>query len=237
MSTVTGKQLLVVDDEATMRQALETSFRRAGWVVGTAAGLDEAIAKFCNDPFPVVITDMRMPDGTGIDVLRHLRTAVPKTAVILLTAYASVPDAVQAMKLGASDYMVKPVSFERLQNAVTRALRNQAAALGICPEQTSPAGRPLMQNSIGNPHTACQGQIRSGSGGFHAGESFDFDPMILANCLRPGLPLREAERILLQATLAATEGNRTRAAEMLGVSLRTIRNKIRAYGLPPRRSA
>src|SRR6185437_9600439 len=56
------------------------------------------------------------------------------------------------------------------------------------------------------------------------------------DAIRPGISLNQAERELIEATLAATDGNRSRAAEMLGVSLRTVRNKIRAYGLPPRRS-
>jgi len=66
---------------------------------------------------------MRMPDGDGLKVMSGIRTLAPETAVIFLTAYGSVPEAVKAMKGGACDYLVKPISFEQLQEAALRFLR------------------------------------------------------------------------------------------------------------------
>jgi DNA-binding NtrC family response regulator len=123
--------VLIVDDEAAMRLALEANFRRRGWAVETADGVVEALAKFRAAPVPVVVTDMRMPDGDGLQVMQGVRTFVPDTAVILLTAYGSVPDAVQAIKEGACDYLQKPVSFEQLQAAAERFV------------ETRPGERPL----------------------------------------------------------------------------------------------
>jgi DNA-binding NtrC family response regulator len=114
--------VLVVDDEPGMRAALGASFLRSGWRVDTAAGAKEAIDKFRCGAYPLVITDIRMPDGDGLQVMRAIRASAPRTAVILLTAFGNIPDAVQAMKDGACDYLVKPVSWEQLEAAAARVL-------------------------------------------------------------------------------------------------------------------
>ena len=119
-------QVLVVDDEVAMRAALEANFARQGWMVETASGATEAIAKFRRRQHRLVVTDIRMPDGDGFDVMRQVQALSPQTAVILLTAFGSVPDAVAAMKGGACDYLVKPVAFEELQRAAQRILERMS---------------------------------------------------------------------------------------------------------------
>jgi DNA-binding NtrC family response regulator len=120
--------VLVVDDEAGMRAALEASFRRNGWNVTTASGAGEALAKFRRAPCPLVVTDVRMPDGDGLHVMQGVREMAPSTAVIFLTAYGTVTDAVEAIKEGACDYLTKPVSFDRLREAAERVLAAAGAA-------------------------------------------------------------------------------------------------------------
>lgn len=115
-------QVLVVDDEAAMRAALEANFRRQGWKVVTAAGTTEALERFRLSPCPLVVTDMRMPDGDGLHVMQGVRALAPETAVIFLTAFANVPEAVNAMRQGACDYLIKPITFEQLQESATRVL-------------------------------------------------------------------------------------------------------------------
>ena len=121
-----------------MRAALEASFRRRGWRVQTAEGVGEALSKFRTAPSTLVVSDMRMPDGDGMQVMQGVRTFVPDTPVIFLTAYGSVPDAVQAIREGACDYLQKPVSFEQLEAAAERFLaprggteRSRAAFEGV----------------------------------------------------------------------------------------------------------
>ncbi|HTT33993.1 MAG TPA: sigma-54 dependent transcriptional regulator [Methylomirabilota bacterium] len=114
--------VLIVDDEAAMRVALEANFRRRGWKVKTASGVVEALEQFRSAPSTLVVTDMRMPDGDGLQVMQGVRTCMPDTPVILLTAYGSVPDAVQAIKGGACDYLQKPVPFEQLEATAKRFL-------------------------------------------------------------------------------------------------------------------
>jgi DNA-binding NtrC family response regulator len=124
-------RVLVVDDEAGMRAALEAHFLRRNWLVDTAANAREALEKFGRAKHPLVVTDIRMPGADGFAVMREARSLAPHTAVILLTAFANVPDAVTAMKGGACDYLVKPVSFEQLEQAAERILaqaRTQAEA-------------------------------------------------------------------------------------------------------------
>lgn len=115
-------QVLVVDDEPAMRAALAASFTQHGWRVETASGASEALLRFRRGLHPLVVSDIRMPDGDGISVLRGIRTLAPRTAVILLTAFGSVPGAVAAMKDGACDYLMKPVAFEPLERAARRVL-------------------------------------------------------------------------------------------------------------------
>jgi DNA-binding NtrC family response regulator len=148
-------RVLVVDDDAGMRTALEARFLRRGWQVETAANATDALDKFRRGLHPLIVTDIRMPGRVpdrvpgrmpdfspdfmpgsihhedGLWVMRAARALAPHTAVILLTAFASVPDAVAAMKDGACDYLVKPVSFEHLEQTAERILyqaRTQAEA-------------------------------------------------------------------------------------------------------------
>jgi two-component system response regulator AtoC len=123
-------QVLVVDDDPGMRSALESSFLRHGWRVETAAGASEAMAKFHRRPHPLVVTDIRMPDTDGFALLRQLRAWEPGTAVILLTAFASIPEAVIAMKDGACDYLVKPVGFDQLQRTAQQILTRSSQVQG-----------------------------------------------------------------------------------------------------------
>ncbi len=117
------KRLLIADDDAGMRAALEARFQRRGWLVDIAVNGTEALAKFRAGLHSLVITDVRMPGRDGFELMREVQTSSARTAVILLTAYGCVPDAVEAMRSGACDYLVKPVCFEKLELAVEQVLR------------------------------------------------------------------------------------------------------------------
>jgi len=113
---------MVVDDEPGIRTALRANFLRHGWRVETACCVREAIRNLEGKEFDLVVTDIRMPDGTGMDVMRSACQSSPGTAVILLTAYGSVPDAVSAMRDGALDYLTKPISFDQLQATAAQVM-------------------------------------------------------------------------------------------------------------------
>jgi DNA-binding NtrC family response regulator len=114
--------VMVVDDEPGIRTALRANFLRHGWKVEVAASVREAIGHLEGKEFDLVVTDIRMPDGTGMEVMRATRQLSPGTAVILLTAYGSVPDAVSAMRDGALDYLTKPISFDQLQATAAKVM-------------------------------------------------------------------------------------------------------------------
>jgi DNA-binding NtrC family response regulator len=124
------KEVLIVDDEAAMRSALEANFQRRGWKVQCAAGVGEALTAFRHEPSRLVITDMRMPDGDGLQVMEGVKKCMPRTPVILLTAYGNVPDAVLAIKGGACEYFEKPISFEELESAAERFVGRDREASG-----------------------------------------------------------------------------------------------------------
>ena len=118
-----ARSVLVVDDEPGMRLALKANFEDSGWQVETACGPTEAMRKFEQTRFPLVVTDVRMPDGDGLDLMRSVRASDASTAVIVLTAFGTVVEAVTAMQGGACDYLIKPFSFDQLQSTVTRVMR------------------------------------------------------------------------------------------------------------------
>jgi DNA-binding NtrC family response regulator len=115
--------VLVVDDEPGMRTALRANFMRCGWHVETASGVRDATEAFGLRGFDLVVSDVRMKDGDGFELLCTVQKNSPNTAVILLTAFGSVPEAVESMRSGAFDYLAKPVSFEQLQAAVARVMQ------------------------------------------------------------------------------------------------------------------
>jgi DNA-binding NtrC family response regulator len=122
MTSGAPSSVMVVDDEPGIRTALRANFLRHGWRVETASSVREAMRALEGREFDLVVTDIRMPDGTGMEVMRSARQWSPGAAVILLTAYGSVPDAVRAMRDGALDYLTKPISFEQLQATAAQVM-------------------------------------------------------------------------------------------------------------------
>lgn len=148
--------VMVVDDEPGIRTALRANFLRHGWKVEVAASVREAIGHLEGKEFDLVVTDIRMPDGTGMEVMRATRRLSPGTAVILLTAYGSVPDAVSAMRDGALDYLTKPISFDQLQATAAKVMH---VARQTPVEVAAPVGgiigqSPLLQRALQRARSA-----------------------------------------------------------------------------------
>lgn len=133
MSVADGRSVLVVDDEAGMRTALRASFLRHGWDVKAAGSVQEAAGAVDHGNFDLVVTDVRMRDGDGFEVMRHVRRLSPSTAVVLLTAFGTVPEAVRSMRGGAFDYLTKPVSFDDLHRTARRVMQQVAEASPATP--------------------------------------------------------------------------------------------------------
>jgi DNA-binding NtrC family response regulator len=125
---MTTRKILIVDDELSVRGSLEEWFREDGFHVETAEDGNRAIAKMEAGPYDIVLLDLKMPGMDGITVQRRIREIDPRATIIILTAYASVETAVEALKLGAFDYITKPVDPDDLSNLVRNALRQKELA-------------------------------------------------------------------------------------------------------------
>ena len=119
------KRILVVDDEQSMRELLAIMLRKEGYEVLTADSRAQAAAAFARGPVDLVVTDVRLPDGDGIEVLRHVKAASPDTVVIVMTAFGTTETAVAARKLGAEAYVLKPFDVDELRIAVRDALAHK----------------------------------------------------------------------------------------------------------------
>nr|MBI3612541.1 sigma-54-dependent Fis family transcriptional regulator [Nitrospirota bacterium] len=115
-----ARSVLVVDDEPSMRLALTESLRRNGFGVSQATDGREAIERISQCKPWLVLTDMKMPRLGGIEVLKEIKKRSPTTAVVVMTAYGTVETAVEAMKHGASDYLLKPFATEALERVLAR---------------------------------------------------------------------------------------------------------------------
>ncbi|MEA2489240.1 MAG: two-component system, NtrC family, response regulator PilR [Acidobacteriota bacterium] len=117
--------LLIVDDEASLRDFLSIVFEEEGWRVETAPSIGDARAAIIRDEPDVVLCDLMLPDGSGIDLIREVKAQSPSIAFIMITAHTSTRSAVEALKAGAMDYIAKPFDIEELKILVNKAVERK----------------------------------------------------------------------------------------------------------------
>ncbi len=120
--TVDSANILVVDDEGANRYSVSKTLQRVGYMVSEAGSGEEALEVMNKQPFDVVLTDIRMPGLDGVELLRRIKDESPDIIVILMTAYASLGTAVEALRLGAHDYLIKPSSSQDIRQSVARGV-------------------------------------------------------------------------------------------------------------------
>jgi two-component system response regulator PilR (NtrC family) len=120
---VIRKHVLIVDDEADIRELLVLTLGRMGVEAESVSSVKDAKAALERQPFDLCLTDMRLPDGDGLDLLKHIAENHGNTPVAVITAYGSTENAVLALKAGAFDYLAKPIKLEQLRPLVTSALK------------------------------------------------------------------------------------------------------------------
>ena len=135
--------VLVIDDEPALRQILTAAVSKAGFSVDQAAGVGEATAKLGRGDVDVALCDIKMPDGNGIDLVRDSRAAGIETTFIMVTGYASLETAVEALRAGASDYITKPVRYDEVLHRLSqidalRGLREENKALRKAVSDSAP---------------------------------------------------------------------------------------------------
>jgi two-component system, NtrC family, response regulator PilR len=116
------KRILIVDDEQSMREVLAILLKKEGFEVLTAGSRAEAASALARSAVDMVLTDVRLPDGDGIEILRHVKAAAPETVVIVMTGYGTAADAVAARKLGAFAYLFKPFDVDEVRIVIRDAL-------------------------------------------------------------------------------------------------------------------
>lgn len=115
-------QVLVVDDEGAIRYSVSKTLQRVGYQVSEASSGEEALDMMKNQAYDVVLTDIKMPGLTGVELLRQIKETAPDSIVILMTGYASLGTAVEALRLGAHDYLIKPSSSQDIKTSVSRGV-------------------------------------------------------------------------------------------------------------------
>ena len=116
-------RVLVIDDEADIRELIDLTLVRMGLATECVGSVAEALAALEGDAFQLCLTDMRLPDGEGLAIVRYITEHHPQTPVAVITAYGSAENAVAALKAGAFDYLSKPVGLEQLRTLIKSALR------------------------------------------------------------------------------------------------------------------
>jgi len=140
--------ILVVDDESIVRRSVERVLRDEPYAVDFAASAEQALELIGRQAYDLVITDLMMPGLSGLDLLRRLEQSGRPPGVIMITGYATIKTAMEALRLGAFEYIAKPFSRQELQGAVLRALRNRSSILPG--DAGSAAGEPNLYSLRGH---------------------------------------------------------------------------------------
>ena len=119
------RRILVVDDEVFVRDLLTDFFGKLKFSVVTAADGRAGIAAFEKETFNVVLVDLKMPGMSGTETLRELRRIKPTTPVIIMTGYPTIDSSIEALRLGAYDYIIKPFKLQELRELIERAIKEQ----------------------------------------------------------------------------------------------------------------
>ena len=139
--------VLVVDDEADIRDLMEMTLMKMGLRVDTATGVEDAKNKLEGGDYSLVLTDMRMPDGSGLEVVQHINRLALDTPVAVITAFGNADQAVEALKEGAFDYLQKPITLSQLRSLVKSAVKVNEADTAHEPKPAPAQPTPAPQSA------------------------------------------------------------------------------------------
>lgn len=126
-----GGRILLVDDEQGVLETIAAILEREGYSVAAVSDVKAAVARLHQEPFAAVLTDLRMEDESGLSLVAQARRAWPETTVVILTGYASLQSAIEALREGAYDYLVKPCDVEELKATIARAVERSTLAQAL----------------------------------------------------------------------------------------------------------
>ena len=128
-----NERIVLVDDDPGLSEVILMLLEREGYAVRRAGTRKEALGLVEGGPCDLVITDLKLPDGTGLDVIAGVRARRPRLPIIMITSYSSMESAIEALRAGASDYVVKPFDNDDFLRAITRALNERRMVRGARP--------------------------------------------------------------------------------------------------------
>ncbi len=132
------KKILIVDDDETVRLSYRRSLADTPWDISAAQNGEEALRAMQTDPSDVVLLDLRMPGPDGLSVLGTIKRRWPESEVVVITGYPSLDSAITAVRLGAQNYVVKPVGPQEVLDLTTAAMARKGWALHRAPEAGEP---------------------------------------------------------------------------------------------------
>src|SRR3954454_9748403 len=146
-----AKHILIVDDEPNVRLVFRTALESPGYRISTAEDGEKALLWLENAPIDLVLLDLQMPGMSGMDVLEAIRAAGNDAPVVIVTSHGSIPDAVRAMKLGAIDFLSKPLSPDALRSVVAEVRERHAVARAeAAPRHAAPEPVTAVSQFIAN---------------------------------------------------------------------------------------
>jgi DNA-binding NtrC family response regulator len=149
---VAETRILVVDDDDIVLTSLSEFLRLEGYAVDMARSFHEASGKLAACDYPLVIADVSMPEVDGFELLKMVRNRYPETAVIMVTGYGTIEDAVEAMRRGAFDYLTKPIIDDEIKLVIERALKQQRLTAEVKSLKTQLGERYSLDNVIGHDY-------------------------------------------------------------------------------------
>ena len=144
-----SQRILIVEDEAPMCELLTSFFSEKAYDVGTAPDGEHALARLEERDYALVITDIKLPGMSGLELLARIRVDWPEMAVVIMTAFSSISSAVEAMKLGAEDYIGKPFQLDELAITVEKALERLSLRREVRELRAEVRGRYNFSNIVG----------------------------------------------------------------------------------------
>jgi two-component system response regulator PilR (NtrC family) len=145
-------KILVVDDDASIRNMLSIVLKKGGYQVTVAENSEMALKRLQSESFGLIISDIKMPGISGIDLLKKTKTLQPEIPVIMITAFASANDAVEAMKLGAEDYITKPFNLDELKLIIEKSLYKKNIEIENIRLKSQLTDKEKFENIVGKNH-------------------------------------------------------------------------------------
>lgn len=217
--------ILVIDDEKTLRHFLRLHLLEQGYQVSEAADGKTALQLINEQHFDVALVDLRLTDLDGLEIVRHLRQVSPKTSVIILTAYASLDSAIEALRQGAHDYLTKPFDTTELLASVADGVARQAVEP---PAESQPGEEPVLSIKDLSLNRANRQVSRDGEPINLTPTEFD---ILVTLMLQPGMALDSVTLVKQVRGYIATESD---ARAIARVHVHRLRHKLEPDPANPR---